>query len=197
MKKSFSPLLLSISVMLISKSVSSTDAPALIADTPGPMPQDEPPFHNEKSISDAEPSTPDVLREDDTSDGLPTERDGLNDCSTCRGGSMGGVCLPDSTPCQSLPWHLICKNVFAYAPDKTKVWEKAGENGCVSCGSEYHSFLKANCATTCNWCTDTDTEASSASRTITDRRRTTEVLGKDVETSEVLSQGSQPFYGQD
>ena len=64
--------------MLISKSVSTTDAPALIADTPAPMPQDEPPFPNEKSISDAEPSTPDVVREDDTSDGRPSERGMFN-----------------------------------------------------------------------------------------------------------------------
>ena len=79
---------------------------------------------------------------------------GLNDCAECKGGYLTGACLPDKQPtCQSatLPWNVVCKNVYATAPDKNRVWEVAGQSGCDDCGS-FASFIQENCATTCNYC---------------------------------------------
>ena len=79
---------------------------------------------------------------------------GLNDCSSCQGGSSG-VCLPDSLKCQKprfIPWDIVCKAVYN-DKNKNKVWEDAGKDGCRSCGTRYHAILSRHCATTCNWCT--------------------------------------------
>ena len=105
--------------------------------------------------------------------------DGLNNCSSCQGGSSG-ACLPDRYDCQnpSFPWNIVCKAVYDDVPDETKnkVWEEAGKDGCFSCGPSYLSILRLYCATTCNWCTNqsittTTSTITSTSTTTTENKR--------------------------
>jgi len=94
-----------------------------------------------------------------------------NDCSSCQGGSSG-ACLPDRVDCQhpTFPWKILCKAVYDVVPDgtKNKFWEEAGKDGCFSCGSTtYISFLRSQCATTCNWCTNSSITTTSSTITST------------------------------
>ena len=82
---------------------------------------------------------------------------GLNDCAECKDGFLTGACYPDTVACQkaTMPWKIVCPDLYNDAPDKNRVWEVAGQSGCSDCGADrYVEYLQEKCATTCNYCSD-------------------------------------------